>query len=127
MTENTQTPNNAPEKDIKHELLNNNPTETPSNGNNIKSEAYRKLDFYKNLAYEKHGSISRFGMAWGVGRSMGDQVLTGTYVPKRIETIKRIAQALGIDAVKLAQTFKEVEAENDVIKVQQQRKQEEVE
>lgn len=67
-----------------------------------------KIAFFRNVAITRFGSINKFSQALGVSRSMGCQILGGTYIPLKSSSIEKIADVLGINVVILTKTFEEI-------------------
>lgn len=70
--------------------------------NNPNTPSLEDLRSIVNLRFE---SISAFGRALGVSRPRASQILLGYHVPAKPELIKKIAEVLNLDIVKLTQLF----------------------
>ena len=79
----------------------------------ISSNSKNRLDLtlsdLAKIVILKFGSIKAFGQKLGIGRSRACQILQGYEIPKRPDSIKKIAEVLDIDLVVLTQLFGSVE------------------
>ena len=96
------------EKEINRKLKGGNENTPNSPGVFEKMTPPEKMDFYRNTAIVKFTSIGRFSRKLGVTRSMGSQLLSGTYLPLKPKTIQRIADVLQVNVILLAQTYSEL-------------------
>ncbi len=63
------------------------------------------LSHLRSYAILKCGSISQFSRELGVERSMGSKILSGYYIPQKINTIEKISNVLGINPVVVTKIF----------------------
>jgi hypothetical protein len=86
--------------DIKLKLSSEN-----NNTNTSKNDLKLTMSDIRNLAVLKFGGVNAFGRALGVTSGLASRLLSGDYIPLKPETIHRIADCLGVDAVTLTQIY----------------------
>ena len=100
MDSNTNIQNN----EIKEKLSSQNEDKGHSN-----AEFRLSMIDVRNLACLKFGGVNSFGRKLGVTSGLASRLLSGDYIPLKPETIHRIANCLGIDAVTLTQIYADCE------------------
>lgn len=68
------------------------------------------LEHLRSYAILRCGSINQFSQKLGVERSMGSKILTGNYIPKKISTIEKIAEVLGIKPTVVIDIFRSLQS-----------------
>ncbi len=68
------------------------------------------LSHLRSFAILRCGSINQFSQELGVDRSMGWKILTGNYIPKKISTIEKIAEVLGLKSVVVIEIFRNLQS-----------------
>lgn len=63
------------------------------------------IDDVKKIAILKFGSVTKFGRKLGVTKSCASILLSGKYVPLKIESIKKIANVLEIEPLLLQRIY----------------------
>ncbi len=58
-----------------------------------------------SFAVLRCGSINQFSQKLGVGRAMGSKILSGNYIPKKISTIEKISEVLGVKPTVIMKMF----------------------
>jgi len=69
------------------------------------------IEHLRSYAILRCGSINQFSQKLGVERSMGSKILSGNYIPKKISTIEKIAEVLGIKPIILKEIFHRLQDE----------------
>lgn len=65
----------------------------------------------RSFAILRCGSISQFSQKLGVERSMGSKILSGNYIPKKISTMEKISEVLGIKSIVISKIFRNLQNE----------------
>lgn len=68
------------------------------------------LSHLRSFAILRCGSITQFSQKLGIDRSMGWKILTGNYIPKKISTIEKIAEVLGLKSVVVIEIFRNLQS-----------------
>ena len=68
------------------------------------------LEHLRSFAILRCGSINQFSQKLGVERSMGSKILSGYYIPKKISTIEKIAEVLGLKPTVVIEIFRSLQS-----------------
>lgn len=102
---------NAEYKQEKKQLHNNDKSKKIGEIFSIFSNAHppQKLLVLKEMVLQQYVTITAFAKVLETDKSQASKILSGHYIPKKISTIQKIADALHVNVILLTQLFKDLE------------------
>lgn len=102
--ENNNIQPNLQNNQIKGKLSSLNANKIPSS-----SELNLNMNDVKNIAILKFGGVNKFGRALGVTSALASRLLSGSYIPLKPESIRKIANLLEIDPIVLTKIYDNIQ------------------